>query len=117
MCVNRLFQGVLIVARSRAKNTRSQLAWLQDNAVTRYLRKTRAEVKKVHWPTRTEAENLTKVVMIVTIAMSILMGLLDYLFALELRGLITGNAVAIGVVVLVTFSGVAAVIILNRQGA
>jgi preprotein translocase subunit SecE len=106
------------VARSRAKkNTGSQLSWLRDNAVTRYLRETRAEVKKVHWPTRDEAESLTKVVMIVTISMSILMGLLDYLFALELRGLIAGNAVAIGIVAVFTLAGVVAVIILNRQRA
>jgi len=55
--------------------------------------------------------------MIVTISMSILMGLLDYLFALELRGLIAGNAVAIGIVAVFTLAGVVAVIILNRQRA
>jgi len=83
----------------------------------RYLRETRAELRKVHWPTREEAWNLTKVVIAVTVSMALLLGLLDYLFALELRGIIDGNAIAIGVVVLVAIASVVAVVILNRQMA
>ena len=89
----------------------------KDNAVMRYLRETRAELRKVHWPTREEAWNLTKVVIVVTVSMALLLGLLDYLFALELRGIIDGNAIAIGVVVLVAVASVLAVVILNRQMA
>ncbi len=102
------------MARSKTKK-RSILDWLQDNALVEYLRDTRAELRKVHWPTRQEAENLTKIVLIVTVSMAVLMGLLDYLFSLELRGLISGSPVAIGVAVFVAVASVLATVIINRQ--
>lgn len=94
---------------------KSSLSWLTDNAVVQYLRDTRAEMRKVHWPTRQEAENLTKIVLVVTVSMGLLMGFLDYLFSLGLRGLITGDAVAIGALVFVAVAGALTVVILNRQ--
>jgi preprotein translocase subunit SecE len=90
---------------------------LRDNAVVRYLRDTRAELRKVHWPTREEAWNLTKVVMSVTVSMAVLLGILDYLFALELRGIMDSNPIAIGIVVVVTVAGVLTALILSRQAA
>jgi len=102
------------VARSKTKN-KSFLSWLQDNALVQYLRDTRAELRKVHWPTRQEAENLTKIVLAVTVSMAVLMGLLDYLFSLELRGLINGNAVAIGAAIFVAVASILAAVIVNRQ--
>jgi preprotein translocase subunit SecE len=89
----------------------------KDNAIVRYLRDTRSELRKVHWPTRQEAWNLTKVVMAVTISMALLLGLLDYLFDRELGGLISGSAVAVGALVVVVVGGVLAVVILRRQTA
>ncbi len=89
----------------------------KENAIVRYLRETRVELRKVHWPTREEAWNLTKVVMAVTVSMAILLGVLDYLFALELRGIIEQDPIAIGAVVVVIAAGVLAVAILNRQTA
>ena len=102
------------MARSKTKN-KSFLSWLQDNALVQYLRDTRAELRKVHWPTRQEAENLTKIVLAVTVSMAVLMGLLDYLFSLELRGLINGNAVAIGAAIFVAVASILAAVIVNRQ--
>jgi len=102
------------VARSKTKK-KSLLSRLQDNALVQYLRDTRAELRKVHWPTRKEAENLTKIVLGVTVAMALLMGLLDYLFSLELRGLISGNAVAIGAAIFVAAGSALAAVIINRQ--
>lgn len=102
------------MARSKTKN-RSLLRRLQDNALVRYLRATRAELRKVHWPSRQEAENLTKIVLAVTISMALFMGLLDYLFSLELGGLISGNAVAIGIAIFAAVASVLAVVIINRQ--
>lgn len=52
-----------------------------DNAVIRYLRETRAEIGKVAWPTRQETQNLSLIVIAVTVAMSVLLGLLDFVFA------------------------------------
>ena len=81
----------------------------------RYLRETRAELRKVHWPVRQEAWSLTKIVLAVTISMAILLGLLDYLFSAELKGIIAGSAVAIGAAVVVVVAGVLATVILSRQ--
>lgn len=91
------------------------LRFLRDNPVSVYLRDTRAELRKVHWPTREEAWSLTKIVLAVTISMALLLGFLDYLFALELRGIIAGNAIAMGIAILALVLGVLAGVILSRQ--
>ena len=61
----------------------------KENAIVRYLRETRAEVRKVTWPTRDEAINLTTIVLVVTVAMSILLWALDNIFTIVV-GLIVG---------------------------
>lgn len=53
----------------------------EPNAVVRYFRETAAELRKVTWPTRQEARELTTVVVIVVILMSIALGLVDFLFS------------------------------------
>ena len=53
----------------------------KENAVIKYLKETRAELKKVNWPSRQEATNLTLIVMAVTTFMALLLGFLDYIFA------------------------------------
>ncbi len=100
-----------------AKGKSAKKAKPKENAIVRYLRETRAELRKVHWPTREEAWNLTKVVMVVTVSMAVLLGMLDYLFAQELKGIIEGNAIAIGAVVVVVVASVLTVVILNRRTA
>ena len=52
------------------------------DAVRRYLRESVGELKKVHWPTRKEAYNLTLIVLAVIVAMTIFLGGLDFLFTL-----------------------------------
>ncbi len=52
-----------------------------DNALVRYFKETRAEIRKVSWPTREEATNLTLIVLGVTVAMAIFLGAVDYIFA------------------------------------
>ncbi len=52
-----------------------------DNPVVRYLRETRAEIGKVAWPTRAETQNLSLIVIAVTVAMSVMLGVLDFVFA------------------------------------
>jgi len=89
----------------------------QENAIVRYLRETRAELRKVHWPGREEAWNLTRVVIAVTVGMAIFLGTLDALFSLELQGLISGNAIAIGVAFIVAIGGILTIVFLNRQQA
>ena len=61
----------------------------KENVVIKYLKETRAELKKVNWPSRQEATNLTLIVMAVTTFMALLLGLIDYIFA-QLFKLILG---------------------------
>ena len=63
------------MAKSRAASKK------KSNPVTRYFRETSAELKKVTWPTRQEATQLTIIVLIVVGLMSILLGTLDYVFS------------------------------------
>lgn len=89
----------------------------KGNAVVRYLRDTRSELRKVRWPSRQEAWALTKIVLAVTVSMAIFLGFLDYLFALELRGIIDRSAIAIGVAVLVAVVSILAAVVLSRRTA
>jgi len=88
---------------------------MSDNAVIRYLRETRAELRKVSWPTRAEAWGLTKIVLGVTISMAAFLGLLDYLFSLELTGVVNRSAWALGVAAVLAVASVVVVVILRRR--
>ena len=61
----------------------------KENRIVRYLKEVRAELGKVVWPSRRNTINLTAIVLAVTAAMSVLMGVLDWLFA-KLFALIMG---------------------------
>jgi len=60
---------------SRSEKTR-------QNRLFRYFRETYYELRRVSWPTRSEALNLTVIVVVVTTFMSIVLGLIDYVFSL-----------------------------------
>ncbi len=60
----------------------------KENRFFHYIRETRAELRKVVWPTREEAINLTMIVVATIIAMSIFLGVFDYLFTILFRFLI-----------------------------
>jgi len=49
----------------------------KENAIRRFFRETSGELKKVTWPTRQEAWNLTKIVLIVMVLMSVFLWLVD----------------------------------------
>ncbi len=53
----------------------------RGNPVTRYLREMIAELRKVSWPSRQEATQLTLIVLVVVTVMSVFLGTLDFLFA------------------------------------
>ena len=61
----------------------------QQRGLRKFYRETIAELRKVSWPTRDEAIQLTRVVLIVIFVMGAFLGLLDYLFT-QLFGLIIG---------------------------
>ncbi len=58
-----------------------RVAHQQTNAIRKYWDETVGELRKVNWPTRQEAINLTTIVLIVIGAMSIFLGSLDILFS------------------------------------
>lgn len=53
----------------------------EPNRFQVFFRETIGELRKVNWPTRQEAWNLTKVVLIVLFSMSALLGFVDFLFS------------------------------------
>ena len=61
----------------------------QEGGLQRWFRETRGELRKVVWPTREEAIRLTRVVVLISLAMGLLLGLLDLLLN-SLYGLLIG---------------------------
>ena len=53
----------------------------KGNAVVRLWRETIGELRKVSWPTTKEAWRLTRIVIVVMVFMSFLLGLFDFLFS------------------------------------
>lgn len=53
----------------------------QSNALVRYLRETRGELRKVTWPTREESGRLTAIVLAVTLAFAVFLWVFDYIFS------------------------------------
>ncbi len=60
----------------------------KENRVMQYLRETRAELRKVVWPTREEAANLTGIVVLTIFVMSAFFGIIDFLFQQMFRFLL-----------------------------
>lgn len=52
----------------------------RQNFIVRYFRETIGELRKVNWPTRQEATQLTMIVLVVVFLMSTFLGLMDFLF-------------------------------------
>ena len=89
----------------------------QDNRFKRYFKETRAEVRKVHWPTRKEARSLTTVVLVITIAMTVFLGLISW-FATNWAGAAFAgrNTLAIAAMVIAGLAGIIALaVVLRRQ--
>ncbi len=71
------------------KEEKSVTTYKQPNAIQRYFNETIGELRKVNWPTRKEAINLTAVVLVVAVSMSLLLGLMDYVFNLFFQFLLS----------------------------
>lgn len=84
----------------------------KGNFITNYLRETRAELRKVHWPSQDEARTLTLVVVAVTVAMAFLLGFTDFVFDRLLTGIVNLNplSIVITVVLVAALFGVGFVI-------
>jgi preprotein translocase subunit SecE len=61
----------------------------KPNAIQRWFRETVGELHKVSWPTTEDAWRLTRIVILVVVAMSALLGLLDLLFSTSITALLT----------------------------
>ena len=57
----------------------------KQNFIQRYFNETIGELRKVSWPTRKEALNLTIIVLIVMVLMSVVLGLLDGIYSYIFR--------------------------------
>ena len=77
------FTGDAVLERVRRrfsrKNKERKLTEKKENAIVRFYRETIGELRKVSWPTREEAINLTKIVIVVLIIMAIFLGAVDWL--------------------------------------
>ena len=71
---------------ARAKSAKKSSE--QPNAVVRYLRQTRGELRKVTWPTRQESQRLTAIVLGVTAVMALFLGTLDFIFSNVIQRLV-----------------------------
>lgn len=54
----------------------------RGNLVSKYLREAWEEINKVTWPTRDQAIRMTIIVLIITFIIMVVIGVLDWLFAL-----------------------------------
>lgn len=88
-----------------------------DNRFKRYFRETRAEVRKVHWPTRKEARSLTTVVLVITIAMTIFLGVIVSPLASALAGavFVQQSTLAIVVLAIVAVAGIVGLAVALRR--
>jgi preprotein translocase subunit SecE len=62
----------------------------KQNALQRYLRETVGELRKVSWPTRQEAWQLTLIVLVVLLFMAVFLGLIVDGIATRLLALMVG---------------------------
>jgi preprotein translocase subunit SecE len=100
---------------AKSKSSTAAVTPKEDNAVIRYLKETRAELRKVVWPTREETKNLTLIIVSVTVAMAMFLGLLDYIFQIVAAGVISGSYIWIGAAVILFIAGAAAFYFNSRQ--
>ena len=89
----------------------------QENRFKRYFKETRAEVRKVHWPTRKEARSLTTVVLVITIAMTIFLGVVVSPLASSIAGavFVQQNTLIIAVAAVLAVAGIIGLAVALRR--
>ena len=93
---------------AKSKSSAATGTTRDENALVKYFNETRAELRKVTWPTREETRNLTTIIVIVTVAMAVFLGALDYIFQQVSAGIITGQPAWIIAAVVLFVAGAAA---------
>lgn len=94
------------MARAKAK---------KQNPIIRYIRETRAELRKVSWPSREQTIRLTQIVLGVTFAMGLFLWLVDVLFSWWLEGVLVGDPWRIGLSIVALVAASVVAVILGRQ--
>ena len=61
----------------------------KPNKLVKWWNETLGELRKVTWPTKEDALKMTKIVLVVVVAMAAFLGIIDYLFS-ALIGAIVG---------------------------
>lgn len=89
----------------------------QDNRVVRYFKETRAELKKTHWPSRQEARNLTIIVLVVTVTMTILLFSMDRVWEWLFLGILVAPRDTLRIIISVVLSviGLVALVVAARR--
>ncbi len=85
--------------------------------VREYFRDTFGELRKVHWPTRMEVRNLSVIVLAVTLGMSLVLGLFDFIFEQALYGILKPqpDLIATAVMVVIVLAIIVLVIFAGRE--
>jgi preprotein translocase subunit SecE len=60
----------------------------KENAIARWYRETVGELRKVAWPSIPDTRRLTTIVLVVMFLMSVVLGLLDFLFSRAITALL-----------------------------
>lgn len=76
------------MAKTKSEKKTTKKSGDQSNALVRYFRETRGELRKVTWPTREESQRLTAIVLGVTAVMALFLGLLDLIFSNGVESLV-----------------------------
>jgi len=81
----------------------------KENPIVAYFRSTRAELRKVRWPTLEQGWSMTKIVLAVTVGMAVFLGALDFFFGWLLRNIVAQNVLfyILGIVVVAALLGAA----------
>jgi preprotein translocase subunit SecE len=86
----------------------------KDNAIVAYFRSTRAELRRVRWPTLEQGWTMTKIVLAVTFGMAVFLGILDFFFGWLLGNIIAGNAIYFAVGAVVALALIGAIYLIGR---
>jgi preprotein translocase subunit SecE len=93
---------------AKSKSNTATTTTREDNLVVRYFKETRAELRKVAWPTRDETVNLTTIIVTVTVAVAIFLGLLDFIFQEVMSGVLRIDFIWLGLALVLLVGGAAA---------
>lgn len=90
----------------------------KENPLLAYLRSTRAELRKVKWPTMEQGWTMTKIVLVVTVAMALFLYVFDFFFGWLLSNLVSLNIlyIILSVVVVAVLLGAAYLIGRGEEG-